>query len=913
MNICFSIHYVTQWGQEVRLVGSSPQLGEWDPHRAPPMTFTPGGHWILDVDVAKLSALPLSYKYCVVHPGGGIEWEAGGNRVVGKDIGRPERVWVSDTWRPAGALDQPLTTAAFTRAILGGHRRLVEGASKATARSGARCRFRVIAPRVEPDYAVCVIGSDAALGEWEEAYAVVLSGKDFPEWHGEVRLKDTSRPIEYKYGVYDTARSKVVRWETGANRVIGPELGKRSAGLKLRHDGWLREGLSPWRGAGVAVPVFSLRSERGLGVGEFADIKLMVDWAHETGLSLIQLLPVNDTVATHTWVDSYPYAAVSVFALHPIYMRLEDMGVFDAETTRTFVGERRAELNALADVDYEAVMGIKSRYFKAAYDASRDRFLKDPDYRAFFEDHHDWLMPYAVFSCLRDRYSTSNYNLWPAYRTITRDELERFADPGQSHFDDVAVHYFIQYHLHRQLLDAATYARSRGVALKGDIPIGVYRHSVDTWIDRRSFNLDAQAGAPPDAFAIDGQNWGFPTYNWEAMAKDGFSWWRRRLMHLAEYFDAFRIDHILGFFRIWEIPLEQVQGILGHFSPAFTVTRGELNWRGIGWDGERLAQPYIRRHMLEPIFGAQADWVAAEFLDETQPGCFRMKEPFRTQRGVEDYLRQDAAANPAHAARNEAVKWGLFRLIADRVFVPEPSAPTEAYYPRSTMHNTWSYNDLDEHTRWRLNALYIDYFYKRHEQFWRDQAMVRLPAIRSATNMLICGEDLGMVPDCVPGVMQDLGILSLYIQRMPKDPKQAFSHPADCPYLSVCSPSTHDMSTIRGWWEEDREQTQRFFNEIMGRAGAAPAYCEPEIVRDILVQHLYSPSMWAIVPVQDFLGLDPQWRRRMPQEERINVPSNPQHYWRYRLHVNLEELVGARELNGNLKALVAKSGRAAEA
>ena len=917
MNIRFSIHYQTQWGQEIRLVGSSPELGEWDVHGAPPMAYIPGGTWVLDVPLTPNKDKPITYKYCVLHVSGGVDWERGGNRTLPGNLGRVAHVEVSDIWRAPNTQESALCSAAFAKAILGGPRTGDAGLGRKEkvtgAKAGVRCRFCVMASRVPAGQVICVMGSDPALGGWDETRALILDGEKFPGWEGEVRLKSRNMPIHYKYGVYDPVQRRVTQWEQGANRMLWPDPVHKGSRFGIRNDGMFRHAGAPWRGAGVAVPVFSLRSEAGLGVGEFADIKKLVDWTRITGGKLIQLLPVNDTVATHTWVDSYPYAAVSVFALHPLYMRLEDMGVLDAETTRAYVEPHRERLNALESVDYEAVMAIKSRYYKIAYDAGRDEFLADPEYLAFFEANKAWLVPYAAFSCLRDRYGTSDYSQWPEYHSITPEELAECSAPGGPHFDDLAVHYFIQYHLHRQLLDAADYARRQGVALKGDIPIGVYRHSVDTWIDRRSFNLDSQAGAPPDDFAIDGQNWGFPTYNWDVMAQDGFAWWRRRLTHLATYFDAFRIDHILGFFRIWEIPMEAVQGILGHFSPAFSISREELAARGMWFDRERLCRPYIRRHMLEPIFGEHAAVAASRFLEEHHPGIHRLKPAFATQRQVEDYLTADTQQNPSHAARNEILKWGMFRLIAEVVFVEKPREGGVDLYPRHSYHRTFSYGELDDEIKRRLDALYIDYFYKRHEGFWREQALVRLPAVRNATNMLICGEDLGMVPDCVPGVMDELGILSLFIQRMPKDPKQEFSHPADCPYMSVCSPSTHDMNTIRGWWEEDRGRTQRFFNMIMGRWGTAPVTAEPWICREIIVQHLYSPSMWAIFPLQDLLALDGALRRTDADAERINVPSNPRHYWRYRMHVTLESLIEAREFNGMLQDLIAQSGRNSEA
>jgi 4-alpha-glucanotransferase len=187
--------------------------------------------------------------------------------------------------------------------------------------------------------------------------------------------------------------------------------------------------------------------------------------------------------------------------------------------------------------------------------------------------------------------------------------------------------------------------------------------------------------------------------------------------------------------------------------------------------------------------------------------------------------------------------------------------------------------------------------------------MHKLPQLKSATNMLVCGEDLGMVPHCVPEVMQQLGILSLEIQRMPKDPAKEFFHPNDAPYLSVITPSTHDMSTIRGWWEENRERTRRFYNHVMGQWGDAPQYCESWISRAIVMQHLYSPAMWSIFQVQDILGMSDTLRRENHQEERINDPANSKNYWQYRMHITLEDLLKQKDFNDELRDYVIHSGR----
>jgi 4-alpha-glucanotransferase len=166
-----------------------------------------------------------------------------------------------------------------------------------------------------------------------------------------------------------------------------------------------------------------------------------------------------------------------------------------------------------------------------------------------------------------------------------------------------------------------------------------------------------------------------------------------------------------------------------------------------------------------------------------------------------------------------------------------------------------------------------------------------------------------MIPDCVASVMSGEKILSLEIQRMPKDPKQEFGNPYIYPYMCVCTTSTHDMSGIRAWWEEDREKTQHFYNNVLQQWGEAPQFAEPWICDKIVCDHLNSPAILTILPLQDWLSVSGDLRRENPQEEQINVPANPFHYWRYRMHMTLEELLAQKMFNESIKDRIVNSGR----
>lgn len=598
-------------------------------------------------------------------------------------------------------------------------------------------------------------------------------------------------------------------------------------------DGVFQRKMS-WKAAGTVVPVFSLRTEDSMGVGEFLDLKLLVDWAYATGQKIIQLLPVNDTTMTWTWEDSYPYNACSSFALHPQFINLPAAGLMADEEYL----QLKSELNALPEVDYERVNREKHRLLRLLFKRTGLSVLSSLQYKAFYRENRDWLFPYAVFSVLRDEFGTADFSQWKSetadFSVYDAVKAEQYA---LSHRKEVDYWCFVQYHLHNQLLEARNYAHSKGVVFKGDLPIGVSRTSADAWEYGTLFNMDSQAGAPPDAFSTDGQIWGFPTYDWDEMSKDGYSWWKARLKNMSGYFDAFRIDHILGFFRIWEIPLGEKSGLMGHFNPALPYSSEELASLGFDMPGRT-------------------------------GGCGRNDVLF-----VED-PRRKGFWHPMISARSASV-----------------------------------YRQLTDEARLTFDRLYDDFFYHRHNAFWKESAMKKLPALLSSTGMLACGEDLGMIPACVPEVMQEYSILSLEIQRMPKVPGQNFADTSSYPYYSVCTTSTHDMSPLRLWWGENRSVTAAFWREIVRGEGDAPEHCEPWICRKIIEKHLQSPSMLCIIPVQDWLSVDGNLRAADPSRERINVPAVSRYYWRYRMHLKLEDMISSHRFNGEIRDMVSASGR----
>ncbi len=896
MIIHFYIRFNTKYGQLLAVSGNIEALGNNIIEKAFTLSYLNDQFWhgTLEVDLPKKTS--LQYKYVLKNEDGFsiIEW--GDDRYIEMPGHGIEELMVVDTWNHAGEFENAFYSDPFQQILL----KEQETRTKAKPVKAFSHIFKVKAPLLTKNEVVCLSGNSKATGEWDTDSPILLHRTN-GWWTAKVQLPKESFPLLYKYGVYNIKERRFVRFEDGGNRVLYGDAHNKQ--VTVLHDGFVHLPNTTWKGAGVSIPVFSLRSKNSFGAGEFADLKLLMDWAVKTGLKLIQILPVNDTIATHTWVDTYPYAAISAFALHPLYLNLEQTaGKKYADLVKP-LKKKQKQLNELADLDYEEVMKFKLATVQELYAVQKEEWLQDPEYLQFFEHNRHWLAPYAAFCYLRDRYGTSDFNQWKTHSQYSKESIERLVSPKAKQFDQVALHYFIQYHLHLQLKDAAEYAHKNGVILKGDIPIGVYRYGCDAWVEPELYHIDVQAGAPPDDFAVKGQNWGFPTYNWERMAEDGFEWWHRRFVQMSNYFDAFRIDHILGFFRIWSIPTHAVEGLMGYFVPAIPVHLPEFAQNNTWFDHYRYCKPFITDAILWEMFGPNSEKFKP-YLHSIGDGMYELKPEFSTQRQVDQYFAtREPDGDHTH------IRQGLFDLIANVILFEQPGSNGQEFHFRIAMETTPSFRHLDWNTQQQLKELYINYFYRRQDDCWMKEAMKKLPALKRSTNMLVCGEDLGMVPHCVPDVMKQLGILSLEIQRMPKDSAHEFLDTAHAPYLSVITPSTHDMSTIRGWWEEDREKTQRFFNNELGQWGEAPYFCEAWINKAIVIQHLQSPAIWSVFQLQDLLGMDEKIRREDPHEERINVPANSNHFWKYRVHITLEELLKERDFNTALKEYVEDSGR----
>lgn len=762
-------------------------------------------------------------------------------------------------------------------------------------------RLIVRAPQLRDGERLGVLGADKALGAWDVQKILPMTQHTYNEWVADIDAAHLEGShLEFKFVAFRNAKDELL-WEASMNRTV--DLPEMKAGELVSYE--LDQAffaLYNRKLAGTQVPVFSLRTRKSAGIGDFGDLKTMIDFVASTGQKVLQLLPINDTTITHTWSDSYPYSCISVFAIHPQYADLHALPELKDAKARAEAEKTRAELNALDKIDYEKVNDFKINYLRQIFNQEGEKMMKTAEYKAFFQDTELWLVPYAQYSYLRDKNGTADFNQWPDHQVWDEAERKALADPKTAAYKNVAFFYFVQFVLDRQMQEAHEHAKAKGVILKGDIPIGVNRNGCDVWMEPKYFNLNGQAGAPPDDFSANGQNWGFPTYNWFEMLKDGCQWWNRRFQNMARYFDAYRIDHVLGFFRIWEIPVSSVHGLLGQFAPALAMSREEIESYGLHFQDDRFTRPFITDWVLDRVFHERAGEVKEKYLDRLDDERYQMKPEVDTQRKVEALFAD---------VTDEKELWlrdGLYALISDVLFVRDHTNPG-VFHPRISAQLDFIYESLYDNDKAAFNRLYNDYFYRRNNQFWYQEAMKKLPKLVQATRMLVCAEDLGMVPDCVPWVMDELKILSLELQSMPKDPSVKFGHLSRNPYRSVCTISSHDMPTLRMWWDENIQRTQEYYNTMLYRQGPAPHPLPGWLASDIISRHLTSPSMLCILSIQDWLATDEALRLPDANAERINIPANPKHYWRYRMHLNIEDLAADKRFVQNITEMISQSGR----
>lgn len=884
MEIRFSIRYKAEWGQCLCIAGSCPSVGQWaEDETALEMQAQGTDLWQATLKVESLVG-GMKYHYFVRDQYGQTirrEWRPLHHIDPADD---QQRVEVLDIWIDRDAT-APFYSSAFQDVLY--HHPTSTGAEPSYLSQERSISLQVYAPLVPATQALYLCGSAQALGRWRPSQALALEHVGGGLWRitlpkADLEIEPCS--IEYKFFVAGADRVPT-QWDLGDNRQL--DLGEwAEADHTIIHcPAMLHDGLSPRR-AGVVLPLFSMRHIGDWGVGDFGSLRKMIDWVHNASLAVLQLLPINDTTFFRDWRDSYPYNAISVDALHPIYM---DIGALprlsDAEAEGRFI-QRAETLAQLDQVAYPEVMTLKEEYLHLHYGEYGSSVCRRKGFRDFCQQNQTWLDSYVAYCLLRDQHPQSAPHHWGTYSLYDEQSIQALLQE-RKHRQSAQYYRYIQYLLHHQLLEASSYARSRGVILKGDIAIGVSPHGCDAWRRPDLFHADQSAGAPPDAFSTEGQNWGFPTYNWAKMLAEDLQWWRRRFCSMAQYFQAFRIDHILGFFRIWEVPRAQYSGLLGHFYPALPMDKGYwLEQLGAVDTVEGLARPYVHKVDAERIFCTHLPLLIQQgYLEESSTGEGYYLAHSEAQ-VWEDIEQSDIAGGAESKAQ-------LIHLCREVALLADPREGGH-YHPRIAFDQSLRFGHWSHEAQERWQDIAQHYFYHKHNALYKQTALSRLTPLVASTQMLVCAEDLGMIPASVPEVLDELQILSLDLERMPKVADRGIWYrPSTFPYLSICTTSTHDMPPLRLWWQglDDAErQSYLTENSAYHPQTIIEDTLQAELLGSIVQAHLDSPSMFTILPLSDWMSIHPALHLQTPEQEQINQPADPLHKWGYRMPINIDEL-----------------------
>ncbi|MCL2806263.1 MAG: 4-alpha-glucanotransferase [Treponema sp.] len=642
---------------------------------------------------------------------------------------------------------------------------------------------------------------------------------------------------------------------------------------------------------GTVVPVGALRTKKGIGVGEFADLCDFAVLCKKMRVGLIQILPVNDT-----GFESSPYSSLTAFGLHPLYLSIEELEEFNASdnSVKKQIKSAREKFEHYKRFSHYEVLKAKLDICRNIYNSNKEAIAKKSSLLSWIEQNQ-WVKEYAVYRRLKELNEGKSWKEWKEYSIVNVKEIESLWDDKKLREE----HFFwvwLQQALDDQFSRASKKIEEAGIVLEGDLPILMNEDSCDVWAHPEIFIQGLSAGAPPDMYSPDGQNWGFPIYNWEAQEKDNFAWWRQRLAVAGKYYHAYRIDHVLGFFRIWASSHHDYSSALGRFVPYTPVTYSDL--KKLGFDKSRIrwvTQPHIPTGELwdalkrnwgnlfsEKEIAAAADKIFSAALDRVnKEELWLFKQNIRGEKDIDGLGLHPSIRNYLLA------KW------KDRVFIEYEKG---FFFPIWYHKNTKAYMSFSEEEKKALEEL-LEKRRIKSEKTWSALGNKLLSVLVESSSMLPCAEDLGAVPECVPKVLAKLKILGLRVTRWfrawDKEDKPYISFD-EYPQLSVCTAAVHDSSTVREWWEKEADQAQ--FSGFIG-VPSLPKIYNPGTAKIILSKTASARSRFRVFQIQDILHLSNNWYSENPADERINVPGTTNDFnWTYRLPARIDKIAKDREL-----------------
>ena len=672
------------------------------------------------------------------------------------------------------------------------------------------------------------------------------------------------------------------------------------------------------RSTGVAVPLGALRTENSPFIGEYTSLKRFALFCKNSGLSVIQLLPVLDT-----GTQSSPYSSLSAFALHPIYIDLKRLSNFESCYSKDPEFKRiYDELLSLSDAkrfDYQRILNLKDALLRKAFrvminvdKGNSCRYLGE--YNDFVDKNARWLKPYCVFKNLKHKHMQAGWKNWPAEdKNLSLEEiLRRWND--DSLFEEHTFYAWEQFVAYKELLKVSNEVRSLGITLKCDIPILLNEDSCDVWGNPGILNMKLRAGSPPDGDNPTGQSWGFPVYDWASQEKEGFSWWKDRLLRAAEFFGAYRLDHLPGFFRFWATNEGEETAELGATVPFSPISEKSLEKLGFSKERIRwLREPHLSTEMVFRKTGDldKAHAILSLFCERIgHEELWLFKREFKSTADLKNVSLEGFELDED---LQDDIKGLFYRWWKNRTMI---EVKRGQLVPNFKFAETRAWASLNQAERDVLLDLFAKNN-KKQENQWKKQAETIFSAIIPTTDMVACGEDLGVSMDCMPKVMDEFGILGLKVVRWCRDwgvDGQPFLDFKKYRKLSLVTTSVHDSSTLREWWNSEKDSTKAFCQFIIEsrksksrtqkRKASEQSFdldsqdaaiwgrrFDPTVAEFVLSQCATANGVWFVNPLQDWLYLDGSLYLDNAEDERINIPGTVSEFnWTWRMPVSVEKL-----------------------
>lgn len=920
VSIQFRTKYSTYPGQELFVIGDHPLLGCWSRLNALRMTYNENYgdsyNWEVNIRIQTPDSQPvrLEYKYIVLtscqdpsdktphdvrtEKEAEICWDTGSNRsiiVCNPDM-TPMEISTYDLFQPPITMIQhiyfklPFTSVVYSHnfdqkdSIVMPHRKP----------NTIQFHLRVIAIQIPPDCKVYVTGQHEFFHYWGKFFELKPLNSIY--WEFILELPEDTPPFEYKYLIVKEGSQE---WEERTNRRL--QCPPNNANIVINHD-WLYQSTPKnFKGAGILVALFSIHSKQTLTpIGEFMDIMKLVDWAVKANMLLIQLLPMQDNNVTFLKNES-PYRQISAFAFNPMYL-----------TLRCIEGYEEGEVPAR--LDFIGVTQFKLQKLDYIFNNKVDKnaLRQDKNFIDFVENNSIWLLSYCYW-CAHRGISLSNdpnsIPTWPAYDSIQIPDILTCTLEG---INNACLKYaWIQYQCHMQLTVVSQYAVSQRVILACTITIGQSNESVDSWAHPELFDKNYTIGAPPDIFSFHGQNWFYPAWNWDEMAKDDYDWLRQQLGHMEKYFYACLFDHPLGLFRCWNIPSNTNNPLFGHFVPSLPIDIKDLHDLQIR-DISRLCRPLFPiNDVISFALPEPTKEKLINSLATCENGTWRFRAKFESDRDIIAVLKEFKKG----CSLNDQLQFALAKRILLSHFesvclIPDYKEPHRKYYPRYSMTDSTVFKSLPERDAQVLYKLFVDFYYRTNIGLWHEHGHRKL-AILASSQMQLFGYDLGVTLNDEEKALHRVGICSFHVQRIPRESTTRFDLPSQFPYLSVCTPTPHDMQHLSLWWKNEQADVQQFYHQILKMDGSAPFRLNPKIAEGILKLHLNSNSMWCLHVFEDLFSLsDEEPIGKLAENSKwINDPSK-HNQWSYRINIDLEDLIEKHEeWTNNVARMIEESNR----